>query len=271
MNPNKSCLLQFILIKMQIVISPAKSLDFETPHQIKTQTSYRLVKESKELVKELNKFNVSDLEKLMKISTKLAELNYMRYKEWKYPFEQEESKQAVFAFKGDVFTGLDVYSLSENDVDYLQDKLRILSGLYGILRPLDMILPYRLEMGTKLPLLKNNGLYGFWGSKITDLLKKDMEENGHKVLVNLASNEYFKSIKVKELNVPVVTPVFKDLKNGEYKMISFYAKKARGLMTRFIVQNKIDNPEDLKAFDSEGYYYNNQLSKQNQPVFTRDH
>ncbi len=256
---------------MQLVISPAKSLDFETSFSYNGNSEYRFINESKTLIKKLNSLSVNDLEKLMSISSKLAELNYLRFKKWEYPFEKKVSRQAIFAFKGDVYTGLDAYSLSDLEIGYTQNALRILSGLYGLLRPLDMILPYRLEMGTKLSLRGKKDLYEFWDNKITNLLKKDIVENNHKFLINLASNEYFKSIKSKQLGIPVITPVFKDLKNGEYKMISFYAKKARGLMTRFIVQNQIVNPEDLKAFDLEGYYYNSQLSKDNQPVFTRDH
>ncbi|GAF02488.1 peroxide stress protein YaaA [Saccharicrinis fermentans] len=256
---------------MQIVISPAKSLDFQKSFSFQGYSDYRFSDESIALIKKLSTYSVDKLAALMKVSQNLAELNYMRFKEWHYPFDPNEGKQALFAFKGDVFLGLDAYSLAHEEVVYIQNKLRILSGLYGLLRPLDLILPYRLEMGTKLPIGGNKNLYEYWGSKITELLKNDMLENGYKVLVNLASNEYFKSIQVKELDVPIVTPVFKDLKNGEYKMISFYAKKARGMMVRFIVQNRIEDPEELKAFDMEGYYYNAQLSKGNQPVFTRDH
>lgn len=256
---------------MQIVISPAKSLDYETPLPYKGHSEYRFTEEPKELVHKLNSYSVNKLASLMKISTKLAELNFMRFKEWHYPFDPHNARQAVFAFKGDVFQGLDAYSLSEKEVDYMQQKLRILSGLYGLLRPLDLILPYRLEMGTKLSVNRSKDLYSFWGDKITDLLKKDMADNQHKVLINLASNEYFKALKVDSLKATVITPTFKDLKNGEYKIISFYAKKARGLMTRFIVQNKIEDPEQLKAFDLDGYYYNSRLSSDTQPVFTRDH
>ena len=258
---------------MQIVISPAKSLDYETTlsNRNYSYSKYRFVDEPQKLVGKLNSYSVSELASLMKVSDKLAELNYMRYKEWHYPFELEKGRQALFAFKGDVYVGLDAFSLNDEDVDYIQNKLSILSGLYGLLRPLDLIMPYRLEMGTKLSYEGAKDLYAFWGDKITQLLNQDIQKHGHEFLINLASNEYYKSIKNKELCVPVITPVFKDLKNGKYKIVSFYAKKARGLMTRFIVQNRIENPEELKAFDAEGYYYNNQLSKENQPVFTRDH
>lgn len=257
---------------MQIIISPAKSLDFETTieHQINS-TNYRFIEEPQKLVSKLQSLSSEELSLLMKISVKLADLNYNRYKHWHYPFDVIHGKQAMFAFKGDVYTGLDAYSLSNEEVKIAQSKLRILSGLYGLLRPLDLILPYRLEMGIPLNIGGTKNLYDFWGSKISQLLNKDIEENNHKVLVNLASNEYFKSIQKKNIIVPIITPVFKDFKNGEYKMISFYAKKARGLMTRFIIQNNIQNPEDIKAFDLDGYYYNNQLSTNQIPVFTRDH
>lgn len=256
---------------MQIVISPAKSLDYETPLPYKGHSDFRFTEEPKKLVHKLNSYSVNKLAELIKVSNKLAELNFMRFKEWHYPFDPQDARQAVFAFKGDVFQGLDAYSFSKKDVDYMQQKLRIFSGLHGLLRPLDLILPYRLEMGTKLQVNRAKDLYAFWGSKITDLLKKDMADNHHKVLINLASNEYFKALKVEELNTPVVTPTFKYLKHGEYKIISFYAKKARGLMTRFIIKNKIEDPEELKAFDLDGYYYNNRLSTDEQPIFTRDH
>lgn len=257
---------------MQIIISPAKSLDFETSieHQIDS-TNYRFIDEPQKLASKLQSFSSGELSSLMKISPKLADLNYNRYKHWHYPFNTTNGKQAMFAFKGDVYTGLDAYSLNNEGIKTAQSILRILSGLYGLLRPLDLILPYRLEMGIPLNLGETKNLYEFWGNKITQLLNKDIKENNHKVLINLASNEYFKSIQKKSIIVPIITPAFKDFKNGEYKMISFFAKKARGLMTRFIIQNNIQNPEDIKAFDLDGYYYNNQLSTNQTPVFTRDH
>ncbi len=256
---------------MQIIISPAKSLDFDSAIPYNGESEFRFIEEPIKIVKELNTYNINKISSLMKVSEKLAELNFMRFKDWKHPFERNEARQAMYAFKGDVYVGLDVYTLSEDDLNYIQNKLRILSGLYGLLRPFDLILPYRLEMGTKLGIEKSKNLYTFWANKITELLKSDMEANNHNVLINLASNEYFKSIKTKELGFPIITPVFKDYKNGEYKIISFYAKKARGLMTRFIVQNRIQKTEELRAFNLDGYYYNNDLSKENAPVFTRDH
>ncbi|SMO68945.1 hypothetical protein SAMN06265379_10518 [Saccharicrinis carchari] len=256
---------------MQIIISPAKSLDFETTVPYPGHSDFRFTEEPQKLVDKLNTYSTNKLARLMKISEKLAELNFMRFKEWHYPFDPEKGKQAVFAFKGDVFQGLDAYSLTAQDVDYMQQKLRILSGLYGLLRPLDLILPYRLEMGTKLGVGRAKDLYAFWGNKITDMLKRDMADNHHRVLINLASNEYSKAVEMASLDAKVISPVFKDAKNGEYKLISFYAKKARGLMTRFIVQNKIVDPDQILAFDLDGYYYNSQLSTELKPVFTRDH
>ncbi len=256
---------------MQIVISPAKSLDFETPVAIQETSDYRFTKESQRIVSTLKKYSSENLVPLMNISTKLADLNYTRYQNWHYPFNKDEGKQALFAFKGEVYVGIDAYTLNDNEIKEAQNKLRILSGLYGLLRPLDLILPYRLEMGTRLTVGKNKNLYEYWGNKITHALNKDMQENNHSCLINLASNEYFKSIRNNELKFPIISPEFKDSKNGEYKVISFYAKKARGLMTRFIIENAINTPEELKAFDYEGYYYNNQLSTEQKPVFTRDH
>ncbi len=256
---------------MQIIISPAKSLDFETQVPVQTRSEYRLTNESVTIASELKKKKPEDLATLMKISQKLSDLNYTRFQHWHFPFSDTEAKQALFAFKGDVYTGMDAYSLEEKDIEQAQKQLRILSGLYGLLKPLDLILPYRLEMGTKIAIDKKKSLYEFWGDKITALLNEDIQEYNHKVLINLASNEYYKAIQPKSVTVPIISPEFKDLKNGQYKIISFYAKKARGLMTRFIIQNQLTDPNDLKAFDLDGYYYNNQLSKENKPVFTRDH
>jgi len=256
---------------MFIIISPAKTLDFESPIPTTSATHIRFPDASATLVEQLKKLTPSDLSTLMSISPQLSHLNHHRFQIWQFPFNNEQSRSALFAFKGDVYTGIDATSLKEKDLDYSQERLRMLSGLYGLLRPLDAILPYRLEMGTKF---KNDGgknLYEFWGDGITQLLKQDMEESNQTVLVNLASNEYFKSIKKKALNKRIVTPVFKDLKNGQYKVISFYAKKARGLMTRFIIQNQLENPDDLTGFSEAGYYFHPDLSKKDQPVFVRDH
>ncbi|MCU4166360.1 peroxide stress protein YaaA [Carboxylicivirga caseinilyticus] len=256
---------------MIIIISPAKTLDFETKVPATSNTDIRFPKEATALVKQLKKLKPAALSELMSISSPLATLNHHRFQLWQHPFNEAETRAALFAFKGDVYTGIDAYSLNTNEVDYANSHLRILSGLYGLLRPLDNIMPYRLEMGTKLEISSKKNLYDFWGDKITKLLLKDMNENKEEVLINLASNEYFKSIDRKKLKKQIVTPVFKDQKNGEYKVISFFAKKARGLMTRFIIQNRIENPDDLRAFDLDGYYYHQDLSKPDMPTFVRDH
>lgn len=256
---------------MYVVISPAKSLDFETQAPDVALTDIRFPKQAKKIVKELKNKNPEELMSLMKISASLAQLNHHRFQLWQYPFNNKDVKAALFAFKGDVYTGLDAYSLNASEIEYANNKLRILSGLYGLLRPLDGIMAYRLEMGTKLPVNTNKHLYQLWGDEITKLLQRDMEEQGADVLVNLASNEYFKAINKKLFKKRVVTPVFKDWKNGEYKVISFFAKKARGLMTRFIIQNQINSPEDLVAFNESGYYYKADLSNEDEFVFVREH
>lgn len=255
---------------MLIVISPAKSLDFETPPKTQHYTMPDMLEESEKLIGRLRKMKPKDLSDLMSISANLGQLNYERYQTWSLPFTPENAKQAVLAFNGDVYQGLDANSLQEDQLLLLQDKLRILSGLYGVLRPLDLVQPYRLEMGTKLKYQRSEDLYAFWKNKITASVKGAIAESGSNVLLNLASNEYYKSIDTKKLGAEIVTPAFKDLKNGKYKMISFYAKKARGLMTRFVVENDIKKVEDLQAFDSEGYVFNPRLSKAGAPVFTRD-
>ncbi len=255
---------------MLIVISPAKSLNFETLSKTQHYTMPDMLEESEKLVGRLRKMKPKDLSDLMGISANLGQLNYERYQTWSLPFTPENAKQAVLAFNGDVYQGLDANSLDEDQLLLLQDKLRILSGLYGVLRPLDLVQPYRLEMGTKLKYQRSEDLYAFWKNKITTSVKDAITESGSNVLLNLASNEYYKSIDSKKLGAEIVTPAFKDLKNGKYKMISFYAKKARGLMTRFVVENDIKKVEDLQAFDSEGYVFNPRLSKAGAPVFTRD-
>ena len=228
-----------------------------------------MLDESEKLVERLQKMKPKQLSELMSISANLGQLNYERYQTWSQPFTPENAKQAVLAFNGDVYQGLDAGSLTENQLLQLQDKLRILSGLYGVLRPLDLIQPYRLEMGTKLKYRRSDDLYAFWKNKITPKVKEAIKESGSNVLLNLASNEYYKSIEPKKLGAEIVTPQFKDKSNGQYKMISFYAKKARGLMTRFVLEHGIEKVEDLQAFDSEGYVFNPRLSKPGNPVFTR--
>lgn len=254
---------------MLIVISPAKSLDYKTPSVTDVFTMPDMLDESEKLLTKLRKMTPQKLSELMGISAKLGQLNYERFQTWHRPFTTENAKQSVLAFSGDVFQGLDANSLSEVQLLKLQSGLRILSGLYGVLKPLDLMQPYRLEMGTSLRYQRSNDLYEFWRPKITAGINKAMEESGSNVLVNLASNEYFKSIDFKKLNGEVVSPEFRDYKNGKYKIISFYAKRARGLMTRFIVENDIQYAEELQAFDSEAYVFNPHLSKENVPVFTR--
>lgn len=254
---------------MLIVISPAKSLDYKTPVNTEVFTMPEMLEESEKLLTKLRKMKPGKLSELMGISAKLGQLNYERFQTWHQPFTPQNAKQAVLAFSGDVFQGLDANTLSEEQLVKLQNKLRILSGLYGVLKPLDLMQPYRLEMGTKFKYQRSADLYAFWKTRIAPKIKEAIAESGSNVLVNLASNEYYKSIDVKKLDCEIVTPAFKDMKNGEYKMISFFAKKARGLMTRFILENNIDQVEDLQAFDSEGYVYNPRLSKENKPVFTR--
>jgi cytoplasmic iron level regulating protein YaaA (DUF328/UPF0246 family) len=207
----------------------------------------------------------------MKLSDKLASLNVARYQSWVKEHNEANAKQALLAFKGDVYTGLDAESFDEADYQFAQSHLRILSGLYGLLKPMDLMQPYRLEMGTKLQNDAGKNLYSYWGSTITDRLNEELDSNQAPVVVNLASNEYFKSVQAKGLNARLISPEFKDLKNGQYKIISFYAKKARGLMTRYAIKNRIENPEELKQFDLEGYAFNASMSEGDKWVFTRDH
>lgn len=252
---------------MKIVISPAKSLDFETAVLTDRHTESVFLKESNTVHKVLKKLKPKKLSELMDISEKLADLNWHRNQEWATPFTLENSRQAVYAFNGDVYIGLDAYSLPLEKLDDLQDKLRILSGLYGLLKPLDLMQPYRLEMGTKLPIGKNKNLYEFWKKKITKSLNDELKKG--ELFVNLASNEYFDSVDVKTLKVPVITPEFKDYKDGKLKMISFFAKKARGMMVRYIIDTNAETIEDLKGFNYEGYQFDANLSKGNKLVFTR--
>ena len=255
---------------MLVVISPAKSLDFDSKPVTKEYSQASFLKESRQINTALKKLLPKDLSTLMSISDKLGELNFERNQQWKTPFTPDNAKQAILAFSGDVYQGLDAASFSEREFEVAQRKIRILSGLYGVLKPLDLIQAYRLEMGTKFRIEGSKNLYGFWQDQITKAINNDLSDLGGP-LINLASNEYFKAIDKKKIKSEIITPAFKDLKNGQYKMISFYAKRARGLMSRFIVQNNIEKDEDLRAFDLDGYYYNNELSKDKNWVFTRDH
>lgn len=254
---------------MLTLISPAKSLDFEHPAPLPTATQPRFAQQSAVLAKILKGYSPQALSDLMGISDKLASLNAARYQQWALPFTPANSKQAVFAFTGDVYTGLDATSLSPEALEFGQAHLGILSGLYGLLRPLDLIQPYRLEMGTSLPNPAGKDLYAYWQQQITQTLSQLLSEQQVPVLVNLASQEYFKVIDQKKITQRIITPVFKDWKNGEYKIISFFAKKARGLMTRFLLQNRLDMPDALKDFNLDGYAFNPALSADDTWVFTR--
>ena len=255
---------------MLVVISPAKTLDYETPATISRHSLPDYLDDSAELIEELRQLSPPEVSDLMGISAKLGDLNFGRYLNWQPEFTTDNAKQSVLAFKGDVYTGLDAESLSGGQLNWAQNHLRILSGLYGLLRPLDLMQPYRLEMGTKLANKRGSNLYEFWGEKITEGLNQELKEENSQVLINLASNEYFKSVKPKSLNAEVITPVFKDWKNDKYKIISFFAKKARGLMSRYIIENQIKDPEQLKQFDIDGYSFNPAMSSAREWVFTRE-
>lgn len=255
---------------MLIVVSPAKTLDYETPLPTQIHTQPDFITDSAELIEVCKQLTPLDISGLMKVSDKIASLNAVRFEEWSTSFTQENARQALFAFKGDVYTGLDANSLTSSDIDYAQTHLRMLSGLYGLLKPLDLMQPYRLEMGTKLANQRGANLYQFWGSSITQKLNQVIAEQGDDILINLASNEYFKAVKPKELTAKVITPVFKDCKNGQYKIISFYAKKARGLMARFIIENRISTIEELKSFTVDGYYFVDAESSSSELVFKRE-
>ena len=251
------------------VVSPAKSLNFDDSSSVKIFSQCSFLKKSQLLVNDLKKYSPKQISDLMKISDKLAVLNADRYNNWSLPFNERNAKQAAFAFKGDVYIGLEIDSFSKDDLNYAQDHFRILSGLYGLLKPLDLIQAYRLEMGTSFQNKRGKNLYEFWNSSITKHLNKELELSKSQYLLNLASNEYYKVILPKTLNATVITPVFKDWKNGRYKIISFFAKKARGMMAAYQLKNKIKNPEDLKGFDTAGYTFNDDMSQGNQLVFTR--
>jgi len=254
---------------MLIVVSPAKSLDYESPLPTEKRSKAVFLEEASELVGDLKELSPEDLSRLMGISEQLGELNFERFQEWSLPFRKSNARQALFAFKGDVYLGLDAYKFSEDDIGFAQDHLRILSGLYGVLRPLDLMQPYRLEMGTKFANEHGANLYKFWGDKISGRLNKQLGRLRTRTLVNLASNEYFKSVDLKALKANVVTPVFKDWKNGKYKIISFFAKKARGRMSAYVIQNRLSTPEELKGFDWDGYQYVPGEGAENELVFTR--
>ncbi|MHA3981926.1 peroxide stress protein YaaA [Acinetobacter venetianus] len=255
---------------MLALISPAKTLDYETALPTDTYTQPRLLEQSQQLIDVCRKLSATEIASLMSVSEKIANLNVDRFREWNADFDFSNARQALFAFKGDVYTGLDAYHLKDQDIDFAQQHLRMLSGLYGLLRPLDLMMPYRLEMGTKLKNARGHNLYEFWGNMITEQINQDLAEIDVKVLVNLASDEYYKSVNEKKIQAEIIKPVFLDQKNGKYKVISFYAKKARGLMARYLIENKLSQVEQLKAFDSEGYYFDAESSSNKELVFKRD-
>ncbi|MDA3954015.1 MAG: peroxide stress protein YaaA [Bacteroidales bacterium] len=254
---------------MITVISPAKTLDFKRDVQTKQYSQPYFLKDSEVLIKELRKLNPKDIVRIMKVSNDIAFLNFERNLSWRIPFTIDNAKQAILAFNGQVFIGLNSKTLTENELLFAQDNFRILSGLYGALKPLDLMQAYRLEMGIPLKNPRGKNLYEFWGTKITETINSELQDHKYKVLINLASKEYYKVIKPKLIKGEIITPVFKEEKGSNYKVIAVYAKNARGLMSRFIIQNGIENPEDIKAFDSEDYLYNQDLSTENEWVFTR--
>jgi len=252
---------------MKLVLSPAKSLNFESKLPTKITTEARFLDESERLNKLLKKKSAKSLSKLMSISDNLGQLNYHRNQDWSLPFTKDNARPAVYAFNGDVYRGLDAYTIEEEKLNKLQDTVRIISGLYGILRPMDLMQPYRLEMGTKFSVGKNKNLYEFWKTKVTKALNEELEDD--ELFLNLASNEYFKAIDVKTLKVPVITANFKDFKNGEYKMISFFAKAARGMMARYVIDTNAKTIDDLKGFNYEGYNFSEPMSTETEIVFIR--
>jgi cytoplasmic iron level regulating protein YaaA (DUF328/UPF0246 family) len=254
---------------MLTVISPAKSLNFESPIPSTKTTKPRFLQQSQQIIDQIKSLAPQDIASLMNLSDKLAVLNYDRFQAFKTPFTKKNARASVFAFRGDVYLGLDADSLSEDDLEFSQGHLRILSGLYGVLRPLDIMQAYRLEMGTKFENAAGKNLYDFWGESLNQSIQKELDKSDSQVLVNLASNEYFKAVKAKSLSHKIITPVFKDFKNGQYKVISFFAKRARGMMSRYIIQNRIDQPEDLKGFNLDGYKISKKLSSDKEFIFTR--
>jgi cytoplasmic iron level regulating protein YaaA (DUF328/UPF0246 family) len=253
---------------MIAIISPAKRLDFDNRVDFKP-TEVRFKKETKSLIETLRQKSEKEVQTLMSLSDRLANLNLERYQQFQTDATPKDAKQALFAFQGDVYQGMQADTFDKNDVDYAQQHLRMLSGLYGILRPLDMIQPYRLEMGTKLSINGHDTLYSFWGDKIAKALQKDLQEQGDDIIINLASNEYFKAVDTKAMEARIVDVDFKEVKAGKYKTVAIYAKKARGMMAHFMIKNKISNPQHLQGFDYDGYTFNDSISEGNKLVFTR--
>lgn len=253
---------------MKIVISPAKSLDYESKLPTTRGTQASFLETTAKLNRKLARLSKKEISELMGISEKLSDLNYNRFQEFEEDHSKKNARPAMYAFNGDVYTGLDAYTIPAEKLDFVQDNLRILSGFYGILKPLDLMQPYRLEMGTSIGIERNNTLYEVWKEDVTAYLNNELEEDD--LFLNLASNEYFKAIDTKKLKVPVISPVFKDFKNGKLKIISFFAKKARGAMVRYIIDNESKTLEDIKGFDYEGYRFSEEhTQKKNEPVFIR--
>ena len=252
---------------MKILISPAKKLDFSSEKTFLENSTSVFSEKSKIIMKELSSYSALQLSKLMKISSNLGILNKERNDNWKFPFPKNESKQALLSFKGEVYQNMKIDKFNKSDSEFANDRLRILSGLYGILKPSDLILPYRLEMGTKLKIGDNSNLYDFWRESVTDNLLNEIKED--KFLVNLSSDEYFKVINKKQIPIPIVTPIFKDVKNGKAKVISFYAKRARGEMCNYIIKNKISSIDEIKRFDNLNYIFTEENNRN--LVFTRNH
>lgn len=258
-----------VLSMILTIISPAKKLDYGQSLQPVEHSQPEFLDHASELLQDLRAMSPQQLCTLMGLSDKLGALNYERYQAWQRPFSPDNAKQAVLAFKGDVYQGLDAENMNDDDLAWAQDHLRILSGLYGLLRPLDLMQPYRLEMGTKFANTRGEDLYAFWGNLITDKINEHLANAQNSVLLNLASNEYFKSVRHENINAPIITPVFMDKKNDKYKIISFFAKKARGLMGAYIIKNRITQIERIKDFNVAGYSYNNAMSEGDKWVFTR--
>ncbi|WP_294833449.1 peroxide stress protein YaaA [uncultured Gilliamella sp.] len=256
---------------MLTIISPAKTLDYQSPLITSDYSKPQFMPETQQLVEACKKLSANELAKLMSISPKLAEVNYQRFQDWHANFTPDNARQAILAFKGDVYEGLHVEDFTDKDLSFAQSHLRILSGLYGVLRPLDLIQPYRLEMGIRLKNGHNSNLYQFWGDKLTDYLNKELAQSANPTLINLASNEYFKAIKAKQLKASIIQPIFLDKSKGEFKVISFYAKKARGLMSRFIIKNNINQSNDIKSFNLEGYQFDSKRSTELEWFFIRNH
>ncbi|MDU6924771.1 peroxide stress protein YaaA [Franconibacter helveticus 513] len=254
---------------MLILISPAKTLDYQSPLATQRFTQPELLDHSQQLIDVARRLSDEEIADLMSISSKLAALNATRFHDWHPDFSPQNARQAILAFKGDVYTGLEAQTFSEEDFDFAQQHLRMLSGLYGVLRPLDLMQPYRLEMGTRLENAKGKDLYSFWGETITHKLNEAIAAQGDNIVINLASDEYFKAVKPGKLNAEIIKPVFLDEKNGKFKVISFYAKKARGLMSRFIIEKRLTKPEQLVDFNSEGYFFDEAASGPTEFVFKR--